>query len=756
MKPELHTADRHPRGNRRRPLARDTLLAILLFGTAFWSMDALRVFDWLVEFSERFPALRIGQLVPALIFGLAGYVALTVARVHFLNIRLQVGERRMRFFMEHAPAAMAMFDAGMRCLESSLRWRSDLGLPMSGTNGLPLAEMLPAMPEGWRDLPGACLNGAVVSVEEESYRLPDGTEEWIHWTAHPWHELDPHHGRERIGGVILFVERITARKRAEAERRAREAAEAANQAKSAFLAVMSHEIRTPMSGTMAMVDQLATTRLDADQQQLVALLQRSNEALLGIINNILDFSKMEAGRLLLEAVPFALDQLLSDLRSLFEHPLNRKGVRFRLLLEPEVPAMLVGDPLRLRQILMNLLSNAVKFTSRGEIALEARMRSREGEVCHIVFHVRDSGVGMTGEQLEALFVPYVQADVSVSRIHGGTGLGLAICRQLADLMGGSITARSVAGEGTVFTLELAFGVARAQAGAVVVPEPLAPPVPVAADLPTGTGGARVLLVDDDSLSRQLTEVMLKGKVALVRCAESGVQALEWVARESFDLIFMDVRMPGMDGYETCRRIRAYESEHALPRTPVIALTGNVRAQVQAAGLAAGMDDSLTKPLRIKVLHDALDRWLTPSSAPEAPVVAAPSHPASGEKEEEEEIPLLEERILETLRQELSRVPGAFANILGMFLDDIDVKLEEIRTAMREQDGSSLSRVAHSMKSQCGSVGAARLRQLFVQMERLAKEGDLAAVPSILEEAERLFGALRPRLERARQHPDQPV
>ncbi len=752
MNPELPTTDRPARGNRRRPLARDTLLAMLLFGTAFWSMDALRVFDWLVELSERFPAWRIGQLVPALIFGLAGYVALTVARVHFLNIRLRVGERRMRFFMEHAPAAMAMFDEQMRCLESSLRWRSDLGLPVSGANGQTLAGMLPVMPKGWSALPGACLQGAVIRVEEECFRKPDGTEEWLHWTAHPWHELDPRQGRERIGGVILFVERITARKRAEAERRAREAAEAANQAKSAFLAVMSHEIRTPMSGTMAMVDQLATTRLDADQQQLVALLQRSNEALLGIINNILDFSKMEAGRLLLEAVPFALDQLLSDLRALFEHPLRKKGVRFRLLLEPEVPLMLVGDPLRLRQILMNLLSNAVKFTSQGEIALEARMHAREGEACRIVFHVRDSGVGMTGEQLAALFVPYAQADVSVSRIHGGTGLGLAICRQLADLMGGSIVARSVAGEGTVFTLELAFGVARAEV--VAVPELPPASVPVT-DLPTATGGARVLLVDDDSLSRQLTEVMLKGRVSLVRTAESGERALEWVASESFDLIFMDVRMPGMDGYETCRRIRAHESAHGLPRTPVIALTGNVRAQVQAAGLAAGMDDALTKPLRIKVLHEALDRWLAPSTAPDSPVAAIPP-PAPDKELEEEDVPLLEERILETLRQELSRVPGAFANILGMFLDDIDARLEEIRIAMREQDVSSLSRVVHSMKSQCGSLGAARLRVRFMNMERLAKAGDLAAIPPILEETERLFAGIRPRLEQARQHPDQPI
>ncbi|MBF0271237.1 MAG: response regulator [Magnetococcales bacterium] len=759
---------------RRRLLLRETVLALVLFGTAFWSLEALRFFDWMVEARLLFPEWRVGQVIPALIVALAGYVALVITRVHFLNRRLQAGERRLRFFIEHAPAAMAMFDREMRHLECGRRWRGELKLPEQGWRGVRLGELVPVMPPGWSELPGVCLTGESVVVREVSLRDADGREQWLQWSAHPWRRERDNGEEGEVGGVILFVEWITARKQVEAEARAREAAEAANQAKSAFLAVMSHEIRTPMSGIVALVDQMAAMELSRSQREKVELLQRSNEAMLAIINEILDFSRIEAGRMVLEVISFAPRRLFSDLESLFEAAMCRKGIGFRRVVDEALPETLLGDPLRVRQVLMNLLSNAVKFTKQGEIVLTVSVAALAPESCRVILRVEDSGIGMTPEHMEQLFTPYAQGDASVARRYGGSGLGLAICHRLVELMGGSIEASSHPGQGSVFVVALRFDIPE------LVPASLA-----------GTGGvdparggmlagwhsrrARLLVVDDDPLSQRLTEVMLRDWSAEVVCAGSGDEALQRVAEARFDLVLMDVRMPGMDGYEACRRIREWERLQGREQPlPIIALTGHVSSEDKERARVAGMSDHLEKPLRIRKLHDRLVRWLGPgdadagegtgagSEAVEIPESAesvgsmSPSAVFQEEADAGEGLALLDVAVLEVLRRELSRVPDAFVNIVDMFLEDVPGKWREMRRLLASGDLEGISRAAHGMKSQCGAMGAVALRGVLIQVEQQAMEGRMEGLSALLDRGEWLFIRLVPFLKRIMAHPAHPL
>jgi PAS domain S-box-containing protein len=541
----------------------------------------------------------------------------------------------------------------------------------------------------------------------------------------------------QISGFLSIASDITRLKIAERELiLAKEGAEAASVAKSQFLANMSHEIRTPMNGVLGMAQLLLNTPLTDKQRHLVNSVHDSGTALLGIINDILDFSKIEAGKLELEQIEFALRETIEKAVDLFADLAGKKGLDLTCFLPAEIPDRAIGDPARLRQVLLNLVGNAVKFTQRGRVTVRLHLLAQEARTLKLKCEVTDTGIGIHPQAQARLFTEFSQADGSTTRQFGGTGLGLAIVKQLVQLMGGEVGIASTPGQGSTFWFTVQLGHVAPKHGtqpandlALNGGKDLTVDAVVTGPILSWTLNYSVLLVEDNPVNREVAAGLLELLGCHVDCAEDGREALEVSATGSYDVILMDCQMPVMDGFTATAGIRERERQTNRPRIPIIALTANAMEGDRERCLKAGMDDYLSKPFTQGQLKDILSSWLNQTSASSSqrnlgsasPRASLESSAPTIQAEQIESTGVVDCTTWEPLR--ILKGPGQpdlLHKIIGLYLTSSQALVGTLRQSLQDQKHDAMMISAHTLKSSSATLGALRLATLAKELEEACR------------------------------------
>ncbi|MCK0506627.1 hybrid sensor histidine kinase/response regulator [Aromatoleum anaerobium] len=656
-------------------------------------------------------------------------------------------EDNLRAVFDAAPVPMAVIgNADGRIVRGNQAVADLFGVERAKLGDLPAAPFHRLRPdEAPLFGPGTCpagVEGREIEIEDKR-----GQRHWVLASSHPIEFFD-------VPAHILSYADITTLKNIHRELiEAKEAAEAATRAKSAFVANMSHEIRTPMNAVIGFCHLALGTALDERQRDYIQNIQKAGHALLGVINDILDFSKLEAHKMQLACVEFRPAELLDEVVDLFRVIADQKGLRIAVTLDPRVPERLRGDLQRLRQVVTNLVGNALEFTERGGVAIDVTPAGADASGVTLRFAVRDTGIGISPQVVPGLFQPFIQADSSLTRSHGGTGLGLAISRNLVELMGGTIGVVSTPGAGSTFTFTAVFADAddaddadeadEADEADDACPGRAADAGEPPCEALAAIAGAQVLVVEDNPLNQRIMRELLESMGLAVALAGDGREAVAAVAAGPFDLVLMDLQMPQVDGYQATARIRA-EPEH--DGLPIVAMTAHALPEDRARCLAAGMNDHLTKPIDPDALARMLLAWITPGdrrpAAPGADRTLAPGEAAS---------PLPDALPGIDAAAGLRRVAHNHALYLRLLVDfrhdhrDSAARLEE---ALASGDSASVLRIAHNLKGTAGNLGATGLQQRVHELERAARaasgvDAELAAVKAELARVTAGLAALAP-------------
>lgn len=489
----------------------------------------------------------------------------------------------------------------------------------------------------------------------------------------------------------------------------------ATQAKSDFLATMSHEIRTPLNAIIGMADVLSASSLTPDQQKSVDVFQRNGVGLLTLINDILDLSKVESGRIDLESIAFDLRDVVARAMEVVEGRVNAKGLALHRSIAPDVPNYLIGDPNRLRQIIINLLGNSIKFTETGGLEVEVTLEKRgagtparsvgtpahaSNKALFLLFAIRDTGIGIPADKLSSIFESFTQVDASTTRKYGGTGLGLTISKRLVELMGGCIWVESTLGVGSTFYFTAAFGIQES-------PTETLQPKATVEDLESRLAGARILLADDSDDNRYLIQSYLKRTQTVIDIAENGAIAVEKAKASRYDVILMDVEMPVMDGAEATAEIRKHDTS-----TPILALTAHAFAEMTARSLEAGFTAVLTKPIRKVTLLESLTTHAPRNTG----------DPVAGGFTQRGALP----------RVFIPIEPG-LEDVVPSYLEKRRADVATYRAALAVSDFDSIKKLAHKMKGTGAGYGFQALTDLGSTLERAAIDGNGPQVSQSLDD-----------------------
>ena len=535
-----------------------------------------------------------------------------------------------------------------------------------------------------------------------------------------------------ITGYVVAAHDVTEQKQYVASlRESTTRAEAANQAKSEFLANMSHEIRTPINTVIGLTYLLGRSNLDPDQRKMLGTVAIASQSLLSVINDVLDLSKIEAGEMLIEHVPFAPVALLEEVASVVMTTAAAKGIALTLDFAPDLPPVLRGDVVHLRQILTNLLANAIKFTYRGCVTLHMRQRAATAASTTLEIAVADTGIGMSAATRQRLFTPFSQADSSITRRFGGTGLGLSIVKHLVTLMGGEVSVESTEGVGSAFTVRLHFALATPDALTSEFEQP------TTAD-ESGLDGMRILIVDDSPINLEVARRILNLEGAHVELASNGLEAFDRLGAgpQDFDIVLMDVQMSVLNGYDATRRIR---QDLGLSALPIIALTANALSSERDRAINSGMNDFNLKPFIVGDLVRSIRRLVTVARP-----IAQTSHFRTSDLDGSQTKlgsawPVIAGIEAEDVHGRLGGDVGLFKRLLGMFLAEF-ADLSHLRTGNADELTQTAARL-HKLKGSAGLLGATAIHVMAGEGESAGLAGDGTGTAAIVGRIGVLIDAL---------------